>query len=70
MKIKEREKMLSTPQVAEALGVHLRTVQLWLRQGRLPGVKLGPRLWRVKESDVRQIQEEGLPVTKKAERPS
>lgn len=63
-KTEPKEKMLPTNEVAERLGVQMRTVQLWLRQGRLAGVKLGPRLWRVKESEVLRIQEEGVPPAK------
>lgn len=62
----EKETMLSTTEAAKRLGVGMRTIQLWLRQGRLPGVKLGPRIWRIRESDVLRIQQEGLPKTEEA----
>ena len=39
--------MLNPRQVAEILGVHQKTVHLWLRSGRLQGVKISYRAWRI-----------------------
>jgi excisionase family DNA binding protein len=46
------ESLMLTPEdVAARLKVKRRTVQAWLRSGRLAGLKLG-KLWRIRESDL------------------
>ncbi|MDW7730598.1 MAG: helix-turn-helix domain-containing protein [Bacillota bacterium] len=42
-------KMLTPEQVAERLAVTPNTVRGWLRNGMLKGVKLGNKVWRVRE---------------------
>ena len=46
--------LYSPKQLAALLGVHLRTVQRWLRTGELKGMKAG-RSWRVRQSDLEQF---------------
>lgn len=46
------ERLLTPEQVAERLGLSVLTVRDWLRSGRLPGVKPGGRVWRVREHDL------------------
>lgn len=49
---------LLTPQeTAERLRVPLKTVTNWLRQGRLPGIKLG-HLWRIPEDRLEEFLRE------------
>jgi excisionase family DNA binding protein len=48
--MKEEPQMLNPRQVAEILGVHQKTVHLWLRSGRLQGVKISYRAWRIPQS--------------------
>lgn len=43
----EEPQMLNPRQVAEILGVHQKTVHLWLRSGRLQGIKISYRAWRI-----------------------
>jgi excisionase family DNA binding protein len=43
--------LLTTTQAAQHLGLHLRTVQLWVREGRLRGRRLGTR-WRFTMADL------------------
>lgn len=43
----ENTQMLNPRQVAEILGVHQKTVHLWLRTGRLQGIKISYRAWRI-----------------------
>ena len=43
--------MLTPEEVAEKLRVHPNTVRDYLKQGILPGIKLG-RAWRVEEKDL------------------
>jgi excisionase family DNA binding protein len=45
------DELLTPQEVAERLKVKTRTVQEWLRTGRLAGLKLGKR-WRIRESDL------------------
>ncbi len=49
------EKMYSPETVAELLAVSPNTVRHWLRAGELRGVKLGAKVWRVKESDLQEF---------------
>lgn len=52
------EKMLTPAEVAERLNVTSKTVVRWLTANELKGLKLGPRLWRVKESDFKAFVQE------------
>ena len=44
--------MLNPSQVAEILGVHQKTVHLWLRSGKLQGIKISYRAWRIPRSSL------------------
>jgi excisionase family DNA binding protein len=46
------ERLLTPEQVSERLNLSVLTVRAWLRSGRLPGVKPGGRVWRVREHDL------------------
>jgi excisionase family DNA binding protein len=46
------DRLLTPEQVADRLSLSVLTVRAWLRSGRLPGVKPGGRVWRVRESDL------------------
>ena len=46
------ERLLTPEQVAERLSLSVLTVRAWLRSGRLPGVKPGGRVWRVREYEL------------------
>ncbi len=52
------DKLYTPDEVAEILRVKVATVKRWLREGKLPGHKLG-RLWRIKESDLEGFKELG-----------
>ncbi len=43
----ENSQMLTPQEVAEILGIHPKTVHLWLRTGKLEGVKISYRSWRI-----------------------
>ena len=45
------EKLLTDGEVAELLGLHRKTVQLWARTGRIRAYRLG-RYWRFRWADV------------------
>jgi excisionase family DNA binding protein len=46
----EDTQLLNPRQVAEILGVHQKTVHLWLRSGKLLGTKISYRAWRIPRS--------------------
>ncbi len=46
------DKMLTPEEVAIRLSVTPNTVRGWLREGSLKGIKLGKRIWRIKEADL------------------
>ena len=48
----ERDEVLTPRDVAALLRLNLDTVRRLLREGRLPGRKVGPRQWRVLRSDL------------------
>ncbi len=47
--------LLSPEDVAERLAVNPATVRSWLRSGKLKGVKLGQKIWRIDEREVREL---------------
>ncbi len=48
------QEMLTPDEVAKKLKISRRTVYLWLRQGRLKGVKVGD-LWRIPEDALERF---------------
>lgn len=48
---------LSTREIAERLGVHLRTVGNWIRRGELPAVRVGGQ-YRVSKQDFEAFLEQ------------
>ena len=50
-----QEKTYSVFEISEALRVHVRTVQRWIRNGELPARKR-LKQWYVSESDFRDYQ--------------
>ena len=53
------EKLLTTEAVAKILLVKPDTLRTWLRTGKLKGVKVGNRLWRVWKSELKVFLREG-----------
>ena len=56
--------MLTPQDVAKILGVHQKTVHLWLRNGSLQGIKISYRAWRIPQSALEQFIEQkrnGMP---------
>ncbi len=51
------ERFLTVPEVAEGLRMNPETIRVWLRDGRLRGVRPGGKRagWRIPESEVRRI---------------
>lgn len=50
------EKLLTCEQVAEKYGVKLITVWAWIREKKLPAIKIG-KMYRVKPSDLAEFEE-------------
>jgi excisionase family DNA binding protein len=48
--MKDDPQMLNPKEVAEILGVHQKTVHLWLRTGKIEGTKISYRAWRIPRS--------------------
>ena len=46
---------VTVDEVAEALGVHRRTVRRWIERGDLPAHRVGPRLLRVRVEDLEAL---------------
>jgi excisionase family DNA binding protein len=44
--------LLTPEQVAERLAISRLTVMKWLREGRIPGQKLGRKTWRINPDDL------------------
>jgi excisionase family DNA binding protein len=58
-------RLLSAREVAERLGVSQLTVRRYAYSGRLRSVRLGPKLLRFDEADVRKFVREGRIMTPK-----
>ena len=58
------ERFLTVPEVAERLRMNPETIRVWLRDGRLRGVRPGGKRagWRIPESEVRRILSGGNSV--------
>jgi excisionase family DNA binding protein len=54
----ETPQMLTPKDVAEILGVHQKTVHLWLRAGKLHGIKISYRAWRIPQSALNAFIEQ------------
>ena len=50
----DRNDVLTPKEAAELLRLNLDTVRRLLRQGRLPGRKVGPRQWRILRVDLEE----------------
>jgi len=52
---KSMEKLYSIKEAASLLSISPKTVQRWLLERRLRGVKLGGKIWRIAESALAQL---------------
>jgi excisionase family DNA binding protein len=53
-----KEKLLTPEDVAERLSVSPKTILKWLRSGQLKGIKIGGKLWRIREADLEAFLKE------------
>ena len=51
--------MKKLEEIASILGVHYRTVYLWVRSGKIHATQIGKR-WYVTDEEMRYILENGL----------
>ena len=49
------EKLLTIKEVAERFGVSRVSVQNWIKDGRLPAIKIGTKIIRIRECDLAAI---------------
>jgi len=49
----EIEKLLTVEGAAKVLLVKPTTIRKWLKTSKLKGIKVGNRLWRVRESELK-----------------
>lgn len=49
--LRDYPNMLGVPEVAQLLGIEPNTLYIWLRNGKLPGIKVG-KSWRILKEDV------------------
>jgi excisionase family DNA binding protein len=48
----DKDKLLAPKEVAAKLGVHERTITGYADSGEIPAIRIGPRLWRFRESQI------------------
>lgn len=65
---REGDNMLSTKQVSKILGVHEKTIYLWIKQGKIIATRLGKN-YKVQESEVEYIKVNGLRKTQELVKP-
>src|SRR5271169_1478554 len=62
----DNNQMLNPKEVAEILGVHQKTVHLWLRTGKIEGIKISYRAWRIPRSALTEFIERNKNIPKKS----
>jgi excisionase family DNA binding protein len=55
----DNDPWMSTVEIAEYLGIHPSTVRTWVSSGRLRGVRIGARKWRVRRSELARMMRSG-----------
>lgn len=51
------DELINLTEAAQRLGVEMTTARRWVKQGKLPGYKLGGRTYRIKATDVEKFLE-------------
>lgn len=46
------DKLISTTEAADYLGVHINTIRRWIKDGDLPAVRLNRRRFRIRVADL------------------
>lgn len=61
------ERLLDTQDVAQILGVHVQTVRRYIRDKRLPAIRITPRLYKVRWRDLERFLRENRTVDEGAQ---
>jgi excisionase family DNA binding protein len=61
----DNNQMLNPKEVAEILGVHQKTVHHWLRTGKIEGIKISYRAWRISRSALTEFIERNKNIPQK-----
>jgi excisionase family DNA binding protein len=60
------ERYYSPEEVAEEYNVSGVVVRKWLREGKLKGMKLGGKIWRIPEAELEQFVQGSVAAKKKS----
>jgi len=60
--------LLTAPQVAQILHIHINTVYNYLEKGLLKGTKLNDYRWRIKQEDLDAFLNQGVVVQQQEEK--
>ncbi len=52
------EKYYTPEEAGEILSLSPNTIREWLRRGKVKGVKLSRKAWRIKESEIKRLLQE------------
>jgi len=53
----DHKELLTTEDIAQYLGYHIETIRVYIRQGKLPAIKVG-REYRIRRDDFEKFLEE------------
>ena len=48
----EEQSFLNPQEISGLLRVSVQTVRRWIKEGSLPAYKVGPRMWRIRKTDL------------------
>ena len=46
------QSFLNPQEISDLLRVSVQTVRRWIKEGSLPAYKVGPRMWRIRKTDL------------------
>jgi excisionase family DNA binding protein len=52
-----RDELIGLPEAARLLGIHYRTMRRWVAAGNLPATRVGPKLLKVRRSDLDRLMQ-------------
>jgi excisionase family DNA binding protein len=59
MVIDETKTLLSPAEFARRLGVSVVTVRMWIAKRKISATRVGDRMWRIRESELTRMLEDG-----------
>jgi len=48
----EEQSFLNPQEISGLLRVSVQSVRRWIKEGSLPAYKVGPRMWRIRKTDL------------------